>query len=200
MKLIKFIPLISLVPVLLLTGCNHPFRSTTPQPETVSANKFDVSQGTVALNTMVLNVTKKTNIAWKDVLPEWGAQKMVVITRGDAQAIYKQISGKSHVSTEFMQIATTTNYTPVPFSSHSSSETPNGGSLVDNGIDMTLLPGYRNVNGPISLMVSLNNQDVQGSFNVNQFVSLKQGQSLILSKIIDENTQKVVIISPRIVQ
>lgn len=199
MKLIKLFPLIIVPPFLLLTGCNHISQSSPPQTKTVSAKGDDSAQGSIKVNTVVLLVKKKPNTAWKEVLPEWAPEKQALISQGDALAIHKRMSVRSNVSTEYMFTSTTSNYTPLPFSNHRSGSGSHGGALVGTGIDLMVIPAYRNLTGPMSLMVSLNIQEEEIQFTTSQFMSLKQGESLILSFVLNEDTLKVVIISPQIV-
>lgn len=199
MKLMKFFPPIILPSVLLLAGCNHIPQSAPSQLETISANGDDVTQGIIEVNTLVLLVKKKPNTAWKDVLPGWDLEKKALISQGDGLAIHKHMSVRGNVSTEYMYTSTTSNYTPLPFSNHRSAPGSHGGARVDTGIDLMVIPAYRSLTGPMSLMVSLNIQEEEVKFTTSQFMSLKKGESLILSFVLNENTLKVVIISPQIV-
>ena len=199
MKLIKFFPLLIAPTILVLSGCNHTSQSTSPQTKTVSDKGDDSAQGSIKVSTVVLLVKKKPSTAWKTVLPEWEPEKQALITEGDALALQKRISAWSDVSTEFMYTSTTSNYTPLPFSNHRSAPLSNGGTVVDTGIDLRVIPAYRHLNGPMTMMVSLNIQEETMKFTTSQFMSLKQGESLILSFVLNENTLKVVIISPQIV-
>lgn len=199
MKLTKLFPLLIVTPFLLLTGCNHISQSSPPQTKTVSAEGDDSAQGSIKVNTVVLLVKKKKNTSWKDVLPEWQPEKHALISLGDAQALHKRISAWSDVSTEFMYTSTTSNYTPLPFSSHRSAPVSHGGTVFDTGIDLMVIPAYRHLTGPMTMMVSLNIQEEGMKFTTSQFMSLKQGESLILSYVLNENTLRAVIISPQIV-
>lgn len=199
MKFARLSPIFILIPALLLTGCHHMIQATHSQQEKASATSSDVMQGTIKLSTMILDVKKKPNTAWKDVLPEWEPEKQILISQGDANALHKRMSARSDVSTEYMYTSTTSNYTPLPFSSHRSAPASRGGTVVDTGIDLMVIPAYRSLTGPISMMVSLNIQEEVAKFITSQFMSLKQGESLILSFALDENTLKVIIISPKII-
>lgn len=199
MKFTRFSPIFILTPLLLLTGCHHLIQATRSQQEIASATDSKVMQGTIKLSTMILDVKKKPNIAWKDVLPGWEPEKQALISQGDAQALHKRMSAWSDVSTEYMYTSTTSNYTPLPFSRHRSAPGSHGGSVEDTGIDLMIIPAYRSLTGPMTMMVSLNIQEDEVKFTASQFMSLKQGESLILSFVLNENTLKVVVISPQIV-
>ena len=198
MKLIKFFPLLVAPTFLLLSGCNHISQSSPLQTEMVSGKGSSVAQGGIKVSTQVLLVKKKPNISWKDVLPEWEPEKQAHISQGDVQALHKRMSARSDVSTEYMYTSTTSNYTPLPFSSHRSAPVSHGGTVVDTGIDLMVIPAYRYLTGPMTMMVSLSIQEEEMKFTTSQFMSLKQGESLILSFVLNENTLKVVIISPLI--
>lgn len=199
MKLIKLFPLLIAPAFLLLSGCNHISQSSPQQTKTVSPKGDDSTQGSIKVNTMVLLVKKKPSTAWKEVLPEWEPEKQALISQGDAMDLQKRISASTDISTEFMYTSTTSNYTPLPFSNHRSAPLSNGGTVVDTGIDLMVIPAYRHLTGPMTMMVSLNIQEETMKFTTSQFMSLKQGESLILSFVLNENTLKVVIISPQIV-
>lgn len=195
MKFMKFFPLIFLAPALLMTGCSQRGQQA-PSQVTLSASDSEVPQGTITLSTTLIRVKKKNNIAWKDVLSEWGPDKMVLIFQGDGSAVQERIAARSAVSIEYMSTGSTPNYTPMPVSVHRAAN--DGGARGDTGVDLTVLPAYRNLNGPITLMASLNIKDERGRFSAHQFMSLHQGQSLLISRVLDKDTQQVVIITPQI--
>lgn len=197
MKFMKHFPLIFLAPALLMAGCSQSAQQA-PTQVMLLTSASEIPQGTISLSTTLIRVKKKHAMAWKDVLPEWNPAKMVFIFQGDAPAVHDRIAARSDVSIEYTSTGTTNNGDPMPISVHRNSDTNDGGTLVNKGLDLTLIPWYQNVNGPINLRFSLNIQDERGSIQASQLMSLQQGKSLLISRIIDENTQEVLIVTPRI--
>lgn len=198
MKRMKIFPLSFLAPALLLAGCGH---RTQPEPPPVmlSASNSEAPGESITLSTIVMSLKKNPNVSWKDALPEWDPQKGVLIFQGDTPVMHKRIAARRDISItsiDLISAVTTTSNTPVPVSARHSSGTSD--NVVWASTDLIMLPAYRRETGIMTLRVSWNNKDATGRFSASQFVSLQPGQSLLLSRLPDDDTQQVVIITPQI--
>ncbi|MCK8147089.1 hypothetical protein [Citrobacter sedlakii] len=200
MKRMKIFPLFFLVPAFLLAGCGHRTQPEAP-PVMLSASNSEAPGESITLSTIVMSVKKKPNISWKEALPEWEPQKGVLIFQGDAPVMHKRIAARRDVSITSIDLrsaVTTTSNSPVPVSAHRSSGTSDDVVPDDTVTDLMMLPAYRRETGTVTLRVSWNSKDAKGRFSASQFVSLQPGQSLLLSRLPDDDTQQVVIITPQI--
>ncbi|NWJ78864.1 hypothetical protein HX884_04295 [Enterobacter sp. SECR19-1250] len=181
----KIISLFCLALTLALAGCN--LSNPNYSPITVDHPE----QATVRLNTLVLDVKKPADASWHLLFPDWDPKKVITVVKGKAGEVREKMASSATVSTTFSATTETTNMIAVPVSFH---DTDPAGP----GFDMVIIPGFRHTVGPLTLSVDLHVQDTRGGFSLNQFLSLRPGQSMLAARAIDENTLQVILITPEI--
>jgi hypothetical protein len=188
MKIISFF---CLALTLALAGCN--LSNTKPTP--ISPNYPE--QAAFRLNSVGFEVKKPTDASWQILLRDWDPKKVIAVVNQKPNKFRDELAASTTITNTFSASTVTPNMTPVPFSMHKIASEPS--DTASTGIDMVVIPGFRHTEGPVSLHVDLHIQDGRGAFSLNQFLSLRPGQSVMVARALDENTLQLILITPDII-
>ena len=187
-----------------LTGCHYAtpdtLPSTVPAGETPPDNATRTTSAetaTVTLQTMVVEVKKSPDVSWETLLPEWHAGKDIAVLQDDGKAIYQRLAAGGLAVIKYSNSSITPNMTALPLLYRDCSDTT-GSARSCSSMGLVLRPGFKHMEGPLSLMLDLHMQDPQNSFSIRQFLSMQPGQTVLAGRAREENTLQVVLITPHI--
>ncbi|MEI7307103.1 hypothetical protein [Pectobacterium atrosepticum] len=202
----NFIKLLFFTAILVLTGCKLPQPSELKTPLKTKDNIETVTFA-VDLKSTIIEISKKPEITWNMILPEWNPKIFALVHTGDSDEIIKNLSDKSTTkvlrklsqhadSMTTASIFLRSKTTPL-ISSTQHSDLYDCCSIA-NGFSINATPTLIDQAGAITLNMDIT-LNLNGRFiNWNQKTKTYTGQSILIAHAINQNTLQIAIITPSV--